>query len=91
MLQPYLWPHAWVPAAVVVCPDLQTAHAGDGEQHVLVEVLGVQRVEELLCVTVDVRPQRLCRLLHLLQGTNTALYNQGLCDILALQCVSKLI
>lgn len=48
----YLGPHAGVPATVVSSPQLDPPQTGHRKQHVLLESRGVQRVSELLNLTV---------------------------------------
>ena len=52
----YLRLHSRVPAQIVGRPEFYPPHGGHWVQHVLVEVWGVQRVDELLLLTVHVRP-----------------------------------
>lgn len=56
ILKYYLGPHAGVPATIVSGPQLDPSQTGHREQHVLLESRGVQRVSELLNLTVHERP-----------------------------------
>lgn len=53
----YLRPHAGIPATVIACPEFDSAEACHGEQDMLLEGGGIQRVGELLHLTVDKGPQ----------------------------------
>lgn len=65
----YLRSHAWIPSAVVACPNLYTSHTGYGKQHVFVEIFCIQWILKLIHLTVNEWPQGLCILLHFLWYT----------------------
>ena len=52
----YLRFHSRVPAQIVGRPQLYPPHGGYRVQYVLVEIRGVQRIDELFLLTVHVRP-----------------------------------
>ena len=62
----YLGSHPGVPADVVAGPQLNPPEGGHREEDMGVHVGSIQRIGELLQLTVNERPQRHCLHLHFL-------------------------